>query len=170
MIVEGIIYNLSFDSKRILPGWGLLITENDEEFLIRQNGYFVGLHQFKVRRKIYQANISLKKFTQPVTESKKKNDMYLGITMSIPLGALLRSVLPKDWMFGNINLPIDVLEGVTNLFFFWIALLIGLFAITMLRKMRLVLELKRNEGSMMEIGSGYAITPLKVTEKILKWW
>ncbi|WP_229078025.1 hypothetical protein [Enterococcus sp. 1001283B150225_161107_E12] len=58
-IEDGEIRNLCFDKKRVIPGWCLLISDNNEEYLIRQNNFMVGLKQYRVNRKIYQASISL---------------------------------------------------------------------------------------------------------------
>lgn len=174
-IEDGVIRNLCFDKKRVIPGWCLLISDNNEEYLIRQNNFMVGLKQYRVNRKIYQASISLNEFSISGLEigeeiKKKSEKSYLGVAIGLPLSNLVRDFIPQNWLWGKSNLPIDMLEGTINLFFFWLALVICLSVVSYWRKNRLKKELEKRGGSLKRIGKGYAITPLIITQKILKWW
>ena len=174
-IEDGEIRNLCFDKKRVISGWCLLISDNNEEYLIRQNNFMVGLKQYRVSRKIYQANISLCKFSISGLEMekeirKKLEKSYLGVAIGLPLSNLVRNFIPQNWLWGKSNLPIDMLEGIINLLFFWLALVICLSVVSYWRKNRLKKELEKRGSSLKLIGKGYAITPLIITQKKLKWW
>ncbi|EYT94914.1 hypothetical protein AK89_11345 [Enterococcus mundtii CRL35] len=67
-------------------------------------------------------------------------------------------------------MPIDMLEGIINLLFFWLTLVICLSVVSYWRKNRLKKELEKRGSSLKRIGKGYAITPLIITQKNLKWW
>ena len=87
-IEDGEIRNLCFDKKRVISGWCLLISDNNEEYLIRQNNFMVGLKQYRVSRKIYP-NISLCKFSISGLENgkeirKKLEKSYLGVAIGLP--------------------------------------------------------------------------------------
>ncbi|MBO1300406.1 MULTISPECIES: hypothetical protein [unclassified Enterococcus] len=174
-IEDGEIRNLSFDKKRVIPGWCLFISDDNEEYLIRQNNFMLGFKQYRVSRKIYQANISLYKFSISGLEmekqiKKKSEKSYLGVAIGLPLSNLVRDFIPQNWLWGKSNLPIDMLEGIINLFFFWLALAICLSVVSYWRKNKLIKELEKRGISLKRIGKGYALTPLIITQKKLKWW
>lgn len=135
----------------------------------------VGLKQYRVNRKIYQASISLSEFSisglEMEKEIKKKSEKsHLGVAMGLPLSNLVRNFIPQNWPWGKSNLPIDMLEGIINLLFFWLTLVICLSVVSYWRKNRLKKELEKRGSSLKRIGKGYAITPLIITQKNLKWW
>ncbi|MDT2011673.1 hypothetical protein [Carnobacterium divergens] len=83
-----------------------MITTNNEEYLILQNCFLVGFKQYKLNRKIYKSNISLKEFVvtgeEVIKRTKQKSEKrYLGITIVIPLGILLRNKIPVEWLWGE---------------------------------------------------------------------
>lgn len=105
--VEGKLLNISFDSQKTLLGWLLLLTKNNEEYLVRQNFFVVGFKQYKFNRKIYKTNILLRKFLingeEVIKRTKKISEKnYLGIAIVIPLGALLRNQIPLEWLWGKV--------------------------------------------------------------------
>lgn len=135
----------------------------------------VGLKQYRVNRKIYQASISLSEFSisglEMEKEIKKKSEKsHLGVAIGLPLSNLVRNFIPQNWPWGKSNLPIDMLEGIINLLFFWLTLVICLSVVSYWRKNRLKKELEKRGSSLKRIGKGYAITPLIITQKNLKWW
>ncbi|MGA5591275.1 hypothetical protein ACPCF3_07725 [Enterococcus mundtii] len=76
-----------------------MISDNNEEYLIRQNNFMVGLKQYRVNRKIYQASISLSEFSisglEMEKEIKKKSEKsHLGVAMGLPLSNLVRNFIP----------------------------------------------------------------------------
>lgn len=173
--LEGKIKNLSFDQKRIIRGWYLFISDDNKEYLIKQNNLLVGFKQYKIHRRIYQTNISLNKFCISGLEMEKiiKNKSeksYLGIAIILPLGAFMREIIPKTWLWGRDNFPINILDGIINLILFWIVLVACLSVVSYWRKQHLEKELKKRGAVLKNVGRGYATTPLIITQKVLKWW
>lgn len=71
---------------------------------------------------------------------------------------------------GESNLPINYITGITNLIFFWILLILSLKVIFYYRKKKFEKEIQNLEIELVEIGKGYADSPLQITQNILKWW
>ncbi|MBO0466072.1 hypothetical protein JZO73_00820 [Enterococcus plantarum] len=173
--VEGKLFNISLDKKKISYGWLLLIADNNEEYLIRQNFFLVGFKQYQFNRQMYKSNITLKEFSvlgeEVIKRTKQKSEKsYLGFALAIPLGALLRNKIPTEWLWGKSNFPIDLFTGITNLTFFWLLLVSSFYLISFYRKKRFETELKKIDGDLIKVGTGYAETPLQITQKTLKWW
>ncbi|MEI5993937.1 hypothetical protein [Candidatus Enterococcus mansonii] len=173
--VEGELLNISLNKKKIVQGWLLLITTNEEEYLIQQNFLLAGFKQYTFNRKIYKSNKSLKEFAisgeEVINQAKQESEKnYLGIAIAIPIGALLRNILPVEWLWGKSNLPINFLTGMFNLSYFWLVLMLSFYLISYYRKKRFESNLKKIGGDLVRIGEGYAKSPLRITQKILKWW
>ncbi|MGG5342589.1 hypothetical protein [Enterococcus sp. AZ192] len=173
--IQGTVFNISFDNKKIVRGWWLLVDNDGEEYLVRQNFFLFGFKLFKFNRNIYKASKSLKKYSVSSEEiikqtHKKTGTSYLGIGLAIPIGAILRGVIPLNWLWGESNLPINYITGITNLIFFWILLILSLKVIFYYRKKKFEKEIQNLEIELVEIGKGYADSPLQITQNILKWW
>ncbi|WP_413488492.1 hypothetical protein [Carnobacterium divergens] len=143
--------------------------------MILQNCFLVGFKQYKFNSKIYKSNISLKEFVvtgeEVIKRTKQKSEKrYLGITIVIPLGILLRNKIPVEWLWGKSNIPINFLTGIFNLGYFWMLLFLIFYLISYYRKKIFMVKLKILNGDLVKIGEGYAKEPLQITQKILKWW
>ncbi|WP_314066068.1 hypothetical protein [uncultured Vagococcus sp.] len=175
MEIEGTVFNLSFDNEKIIRGWWLLIDESNNEYLVRQNFFLFGLKQYKFNRKIYKVNQSLRKYSflseKTIKKAQEKNNKsYIGLGLAIPIGAVLRNVIPFDWLWGASNLPIDYGVGFVNLIIFWLSLIISLKIVSNYRKKKFEKKIKEFGMNLTEFGTGYAISPLRTTQNILKWW
>lgn len=163
-VVEGKIYNISLDRKKILRGWFILETPQ-KEYLVRQNSSILGFKNFKIKRKIYETNIDLKalkvegkELTQQSKENSRKN--FIGIGIALVLSALLRAIIPSEWIWGRVNLPISFVEGIENLFLFWILVLLSFLLLSFYRRKIIEKRLQVFNGSLTYIGKGYNKTAL----------
>lgn len=173
VIKEGKLYNISFDGKKIISGWLLLISEEKEEYLIRQNSGIIGLGEYKIQRKIYKTNFSLRKYAVEGIELKKRLKKrseynFIGVAAALILGAMLRNNIPKSWIFGDTNLPINVITGVLNLLYFWLYIVICFNVVSFYRKKFFEYKLKKNKGDFALIGKGYEINKNGKSEEIKK--
>lgn len=160
VIKEGEMYNLSFDGKKIVSGWLVLITEEKDEYLIRQNSGLIGLGKYKIQRKIYKTNFSLRNYAIEGIEVKKRIKKrseynFIGIAASLILGAMLRNNIPKSWIWGDTNLPINVITGMLNLLSFWLCIALCFSVISLYRKKFFEYNLKKNKSNLVLIGKGY---------------
>lgn len=39
--IQGTVFNISFDNKKIVRGWWLLVDNDGEEYLVRQNFFYL---------------------------------------------------------------------------------------------------------------------------------
>ncbi|WP_143353639.1 hypothetical protein [Candidatus Enterococcus mansonii] len=157
MAKKGEFFNLSFDGKRITSGWLLFITEEKEEYLIRQNSGVIGFKGFTIQRKIYTSDISLeskKVLGSKVKKRIKNNSEYKYIGVVAVLSAIIRNNVPKDWIWGETNLPINVMTGIVNLFFFWLLLALCFSVVSFYRKMVFDSHLKKLKGNLILLGKG----------------
>lgn len=173
VIEKGKIYNISFDGTKVVSGWLLLITEEKKEYLIRQNSGLIGSGKYKIQRKIYKTNFSLKNYAIEGIELKKRLKKkseynFIGITASLILGAMLRNNIPKNWIWGDTNLPINVITGMLNLLSFWLCIVLCFSVISFYRKIFFEYNLKKNKGNLVLIGKGYESKKYRENEEIKK--
>ncbi len=73
-------------------------------------------------------------------------------------------------VMGKSNISLDIFTGIANLIFFLLLLIASLFLISFYRKKKIERELKKRAGKLIEVGVGYAKSPLQLTQQVLKWW
>lgn len=173
--IEGELYNLTFNKKKIIHGFWLLIDDDGDEYIIQQNLYLFGFKKFNINRKVYKTTGSLVQYSvhgdELLKDTQKKSDFnYLGLVLIIPLMAFFRNIIPPSFLWGDSNLSGNILIGFGNLTIFWITLLFLLKITVLLRKYLLKKHLQALNMPFFEVGKGYSINPLQTTQKFLKWW
>jgi hypothetical protein len=156
-------FNLSFDNKKVISGWLLLLTQENEEYLIRQNSGLLGVGDYKIRREVYKSNIVFKskiisKDEMKKNMKKKSERNFIGISIGIVLSAILRHSIDKSWIFGKINFPPNVVTGIFNLMIFWTIFILIFYLISRYRKQRFLSNVEKFcNGNLDLIGKGYEI-------------
>ena len=108
--IVGEPYNISLNHKRILKGWYIIITKQGEEYLVQRN---LSLSS-NVYRNVYQTTFS---FKESIIKPKKDKGTYfaiLAIFVGGMLARFLRVFLPVNTFFGEINMPVNVWVGISN--------------------------------------------------------
>jgi hypothetical protein len=163
IIEKGELFNLSFDNKKVISGWLLLLTQENEEYLIRQNSGLLGVGDYKIRREVYKSNIVFKskiisKDEMKKNMKKKSERNFIGISIGIVLSAILRHSIDKSWIFGKINFPPNVVTGIFNLMIFWTIFILIFYLISKYRKQRFLSNVEKFcNGNLDLIGKGYEI-------------
>lgn len=162
-IKKGELYNISFDNKKVIVGWVLLLTQENEEYLIRQNSGIIGLGKHKISRKIYKSNIDFRnkiisKDEMKKAMKKKSEHNYIGISIGLIISAILRHSIDMSWIFGKINSPINIVTGIFNLMIFWIFFILVFFLVSKYRKKKFISNLEYFcNGDLDLIGEGHEI-------------
>jgi hypothetical protein len=163
IIEKGELFNLSFDNKKVISGWLLLLTQENEEYLIRQNSGLLGVGDYKIRREVYKSNIVFKskiisKDEMKKNMKKKSERNFIGISIGLVLSAILRHSIDKSWIFGKINFPPNILTGIFNLMIFWTIFILIFYLISRYRKQRFLSNVEKFcNGNLDLIGKGYEI-------------
>ncbi|MGX7412231.1 hypothetical protein [Enterococcus caccae] len=142
-----------------MSGWLLLITEEKEEYLVRQNSEFIGFRGFNIKRQMYKSEVSLKNKTVQRAElnkvKKKAEFNYIGITVVAIVGPVLRNNVPKDWIWGDTNLPINSITGMLNILLLWLLVSLCFSVISFYRKKFFEYYLKKLKSDLVFVGKGY---------------
>ncbi|MGG5342591.1 hypothetical protein [Enterococcus sp. AZ192] len=162
-IEKGELFNLSFDDKKVVLGWVLLLTQDNEEYLIRQNSGLIGFGKHKIKREIYKSNVGLRdkiisKDEMKIAMKKKSERNFIGISIGIVLSAILRHSIEKSWIFGETNFPPNILTGIFNLMIFWTIFSLIFYLISKYRKQRFLSNVEKFcNGDLDLVGKGYEI-------------
>lgn len=162
--LEGNIYQISFDKNNIIKGWLLFVSDEGNEYLIKRNTIL----NSKVKRKLFQSNISLKNFRVDYKASNKTNYKNIGIGVGLILSAILRTLLPSYIFYESI--PSTPFTGFLRVFIFIMMLLISFKLIAIWRKVMLEKNIKRLKGELNFIGYYQPLSPIKITKNGNKVW
>lgn len=163
-VLKGYAYNISVNKHKIMNGWYLLITEDNQEFLVRRNYSLTSKRFYSV----YQTNNSLKDyiFSENVEDGNKGRGLFLAIV--IP--ALLRLLTPLELWFGSTNRKGDFIEGALNLLFFMIVFFLVVFLVSFMRFIVLKTFLKKRGETLRYKGKIKANTPLSIGRNGVGFW
>ncbi|MET3557907.1 hypothetical protein ABID29_001019 [Streptococcus rupicaprae] len=121
--IVGQVFNLSFNRKTPVRGWYLILTDEDEEYLVQRNFGFSS----NFYRNIYKVDQSLKEYivSEADYESivQKRDSKGIGLGIAIALGALLRAIFPIQIWFGESNAQMNFTVGMTNILLTMLVLL-----------------------------------------------
>lgn len=152
-------------NKKILKGWLLIITEDNQEYLIKQNSVLLRLGKYKIKRKFYKVDGSLTRYkgsreeVKRLVDNQNKVNSFVNsfkVAIGLVIGAIIRNVLDKSFFYGNTNVPIEFLKGISNILLFWMMLLLCINYISIHRQRKIEKILKYNNNlSLQYIGIGY---------------
>ena len=146
--IVGEPYNISVNHKRILKGWYIIITKQGEEYLVQRN---LSLSS-NVYRNVYQTTFS---FKESIIKPKKDKGTYfaiLAIFVGGMLARFLRVFLPVDTFFGDINMPVNVWVGISNIWILLLSTVSYLLFLKFYRKKKLEKFLQQHESSLTYVG------------------
>lgn len=163
-VLKGYAYNISVNKHKIMNGWYLLITEDNQEYLVRRNYSLTSKRFYSV----YQTNNSLRDciFLENVEDGNKGRGLFLAIV--IP--ALLRLLTPLELWFGSTNRKGDFIEGALNLLFFMIVFFLVVFLVSFIRFIVLKTFLKKRGETLRYKGKIKANTPLSIGRNGVGFW
>lgn len=143
----GKAHNFSLDGKKPVRGWYLLIAKNGEEFLVRRN-FRLPWYGFQ---EVYQTGISLAPIAI-LNSVEIKNRSFLGVGIGIAIAPLVRMIVPMELIFGESNLPINVLEGVYNIFGLSIIAMLAFFITSFYRYKKVESYIQKQGGKLSKLG------------------
>ncbi|MCU9533525.1 hypothetical protein [Streptococcus sp. CSL10205-OR2] len=164
-IIEGEFFNLTFDHKKIIKGWYLILTKEGDEYLVQRNYSFSS----NWPRNIYQVEQSLKEkiiseedYQKFLPNPRNKN---LGVILGIAL-APLGKFLPRHWFIGDAVDVHDMWRGLLNVLLLIMAYSVSMFFLFAYRK----IVMEKKVGKLHYIGKVKAKTPLKILKKGKGFW
>ena len=86
--INGRVYNISLNEQTLQKGWYLIVTDQNQEYLVKRNCSLSTKRSFA----IYQTNYSFIKHTHNQNVKSSKGLSYLGATVVI--AALIRLLTP----------------------------------------------------------------------------
>ena len=170
-IAEGKIYNIAFHKNKIIRGWLLLVTENNEEFIVRQNSNLLRLGNYHLKREIYKSNTPLKSFSVDCKEAEKEdkeksNNNYIGRAIALVSYPIIRKIIPVEWLWGNSDQSFNFSIGIKNLLFFWLTIIVCLYFCSFFRKRIFLFEMMNNGFDVNFVGRVNLINNSKYTKKV----
>lgn len=170
-IIGGKIYNITFQKNKIIRGWLLLVTENNEEFIVRQNSNLLRLGNYHLKREIYKSNTPLKSFSVDYKEAekedkKKSNNNYIGRAIALVLYPIIRKTVPVEWLWGNSDQSFNFSIGIKNLLFFWLTIIVCLYFCSFYRKRNFLFKMMNNGFDVSFLGRINLINNSKYTKKV----
>lgn len=110
--INGNIYNISSGKGKLCRGWNLIVTDDGHEYVMRRDFSASS----KKYRKLYQTNVSLKgniyEHGKPLKLSATAGISYISAVTLVPL---IRALVPKEFLIGPGNIPVNVLVGIGNM-------------------------------------------------------
>ncbi|QDK71383.1 hypothetical protein [Lactococcus protaetiae] len=158
-IIEGQMYQVSFNSEKAAKGW-LLLVSKDEEFLVKQNSF---LFRNRFPRKVYQADVNLKKYILEKSRKSRKVS-FNWVFVGMPLGTLLYKFMPSGIFFGSFNDSINWLIGILNIILLWLVILFSFLYLAYIRKLFLQQNIKKMGGDLRLFGQFITDIPLGTTK------
>lgn len=128
-VVKGSLFNATIDGKRLLRGWYLLVTEDEHNYVIRNNWTLFP----KKICPCYDVNHDISTFIYTDAMYGEANSKTVktsfGIVIAIIFGSGIRQIFPVSWFLGASNIPVDILLALRNILF--LIVMVGLFLITL---------------------------------------
>ena len=172
-IAEGKIYNIAFHKNKIIRGWLLLVTENNEEFIVRQNSNLLRLGNYHLKREIYKSNTPLKRFSVDCKEAEKEdkeksNNNYIGRAIALVSYPIIRKIVPVEWLWGNSDQSFNFSIGIKNLLFFLLTIIVCLYFCSFFRKRVFLFKMMNNNSAVNFVGRINLINNSKYAKKVWK--
>ncbi|MBC8776550.1 hypothetical protein [Streptococcus sp. IMAU 99161] len=162
--INGRVYNISLNDQTLQKGWYLIVTDQNQEYLVKRNCSFSTKRSFA----IYQTNYSFSKHTHSQNVRSRKGLSYLGATVVI--AALIRLLTPYQLWLGPTIKATNYLQGMVHLLSLAFAVTVSFIFVAVFRKMKLKAFLKGKKADLKYIGRVKTLTPLKVTKEGVDFW
>lgn len=162
--INGHVYNISLNEQTLQKGWYLIVTDQNQEYLVKRNCSLSTKRSFA----IYQTNYSFIKHTHNQNVKSSKGLSYLGATVVI--AALIRLLTPYQLWLGPTIKATNYLQGMVNLLSLAFAVTVSFMFVAVFRKMKLKAFLKGKKADLKYIGRVKTLTPLKVTKEGVDFW
>lgn len=162
--INGRVYNISLNEQTLQKGWYLIVTDQNQEYLVKRNCSLSTKRSFA----IYQTNYSFSKHTHNQNMRSRKSLSYLGATVVI--AALIRLLTPYQLWLGPKIKATNYLQGMVHLLSLAFAVTVSFIFVAVFRKMKLKAFLKGKKADLKYIGRVKTLTPLKVTKEGVDFW
>lgn len=162
--INGHVYNISLNDQTIQKGWYLIVTDQNQEYLVKRNCSLSTKRSFA----IYQTNYSFSKHTHSQNVRSRIGLSYLGATVVI--ATLIRLLTPYQLWLGPTIKATNYLQGMVHLLSLAFAVTVSFIFVAVFRKMKLKAFLKGKKADLKYIGRVKTLTPLKVTKEGVDFW
>lgn len=162
--INGHVYNISLNDQTIQKGWYLIVTDQNQEYLVKRNCSLSTKRSFA----IYQTNYSFSKHTHSQNVRSRIGLSYLGATVVI--AALIRLLTSYQLWLGPTIKATNYLQGMVHLLSLAFAVTVSFIFVAVFRKMKLKAFLKGKKADLKYIGRVKTLTPLKVTKEGVDFW
>lgn len=162
--INGHVYNISLNDKTLQKGWYLIVTDQNQEYIVKRNCSLSTKRSFA----IYQTNYSFSKHTHSQNVRSSKGLSYLGATVVI--AAFIRLLTPYQLWLGPTIKATNYLQGMVHLLSLAFAVTVSFIFVAVFRKMKLKAFLKGKKADLKYIGRVKTLTPLKVTKEGVDFW
>lgn len=162
--INGRVYSISLNDQTLQKGWYLIVTDQNQEYLVKRNCSLSTKRSFA----IYQTNYSFSEHTHNQNVRSRKSLSYLGATVVI--ASLIRLLTPYQLWLGPTIKAINYLQGMVHLVSLAFAVTVSFIFVAVFRKMKLKAFLKGKKADLKYIGRVKTLTPLKVTKEGVDFW
>lgn len=162
--INGRVYNISLNDQTLQKGWYLIVTDQNQEYLVKRNCSLSTKRPFA----IYQTNYSFIKHTHNQNVKSSKGLSYLGATVVI--ASIIRLLTPYQLWLGPTIKATNYLQGIVHLLSLAFAVTVSFIFVAVFRKMKLKAFLKGKKADLKYIGRVKTLTPLKVTKEGVDFW
>lgn len=162
--INGRVYNISLNDQTLQKGWYLIVTDQNQEYLVKRNCSLSTKRPFD----IYQTNYSFIKHTHNQNVKSSKGLSYLGATVVI--ASIIRLLTPYQLWLGPTIKATNYLQGIVHLLSLAFAVTVSFIFVAVFRKMKLKAFLKGKKADLKYIGRVKTLTPLKVTKEGVDFW
>lgn len=162
--INGHVYNISLNDKTLQKGWYLIVTDQNQEYIVKRNCSLSTKRSFA----IYQTNYSFSKHTHNQNVRSRIGLSYLGATVVI--AALIRLLTPYQFWLGPTIKATNYFQGTVHLLSLAFAVAFSLIFVAVFRKMKLKAFLKGKKADLKYIGRVKTLNPLKLTKEGVDFW
>ena len=162
--INGHVYNISLNDQTLQKGWYLIVTDQNQEYLVQRNCSLSTKRSFA----IYQTKYSFSKHTHSQNVRSRIGLSYLGATVVI--ASLIRLLTPYQLWLGPTIKATNYLQGMVHLLSLAFAVTVSFIFVAVFRKMKLKAFLKGEKADLKYIGRVKTLTPLKVTKEGVDFW
>ena len=162
--INGHVYNISLNDKTLQKGWYLIVTDQNQEYIVKRNCSLSTKRSFD----IYQTNYSFSKHTHNQNVRSRIGLSYLGATVVI--AALIRLLTPYQFWLGPTIKATNYFQGTVHLLSLAFAVAFSLIFVAVFRKMKLKAFLKGKKADLKYIGRVKTLNPLKLTKEGVDFW